>query len=190
MNDSILTRLRTETAEAHASLEAMAQIERCLVDVTSYQSLLAQFYGFYAPMETLLEERLNGNGEALGLAGRRKASWIASDLTALGGDASAVAISADLPDLREAGHAFGALYVLEGSTLGGRTISKMMENSTVPETARRFFNGYEGDTGKKWKEFCAALEQYVAVNGQADEVVAGAIDTFAGMERWMKQTAR
>jgi len=189
MNDSILSRLRNETAEAHASLEAMAQIESCMTDEAKYRDLLGQFYGYYAPMETILEERLNGDGEALGLADRRKAAWIASDLDILGLDAKTVAISADLPDLKEIGHAYGALYVLEGSTLGGRTISKMMENTSIPETARRFFNGYEGDTGKKWKEFCAALEQYVATHGQADEVVAGAIDTFAGMERWMKKMA-
>ncbi len=189
MSDSILSRLRTETAEAHTSLENQVGIEKCLADVEQYRDLLVRFHGFYAAMETQLESVGDWSTVGLDLTERRKAAWITSDLAALGADAATAPACDDLAPLPGLGHAFGGLYVLEGSTLGGRAISNMMQGSAVPENARRFFAGYETETGPKWKAFGAALEQYVADSGQGDDVIAGANAVFASMERWMQKTA-
>jgi len=189
MSESILSRLRTETAAAHKSLEDKVGIMECLAEVPQYRDLLVRFHGFYAPMEAQLESVGDWSTVGLDLTTRRKAAWIESDLAALGEAPATLPACDDLAPLPTIGHAFGALYVLEGSTLGGRTITGMMNGSAIPENARRFFAGYEAETGTKWKEFGAALEKYVAESGRGDDVIAGANTVFSSMERWMDKTA-
>lgn len=189
MAEPILSRLRSETATAHQSLEDLVQIETCLRTPAKYADLLTRFHGFYAPMETVLEESDARNLD-LDLENRRKAVWITEDLEALGQTGQPELVCFALPAVKSTARALGALYVLEGSTLGGRTISGMMQGSAIPENARRFFHGYGSETGPRWKAFCTAVDNYVAAEGHSDEVVAGANDTFSAMENWMRETAR
>ncbi|GAA4461289.1 biliverdin-producing heme oxygenase [Nibrella saemangeumensis] len=73
----------------------------------------------------------------------------------------------------------GAAYVAEGSTLGGRVISKCLQkNPSLCHTAgqSRFYAGYGDQTGYLWKTFCAYLPQQAAT--QEDQIVQGAIDAF------------
>ena len=79
------------------------------------------------------------------------------------------------------------MYVLEGSTLGGRVILRQL----TPRLGVRagegasFLAGYGEDTGKHFKAFGEALRTFVAREGGLDRIVAGARATFASFERWV-----
>ncbi len=76
--------------------------------------------------------------------------------------------------------ALGALYVSEGSTLGGMMMKKTWEADPVigPHSSFHFLGCYGKQTGTFWKSFIALLES--AITDPADEAktIASAKDTF------------
>ncbi len=67
----------------------------------------------------------------------------------------------ELPALMEPVEALGALYVLEGSSLGRQVmLSKLAERLDIrPDWAGHFFSGYGKQTGAMWQAFVAALNE-------------------------------
>ncbi|QIF04005.1 biliverdin-producing heme oxygenase [Roseimicrobium sp. ORNL1] len=184
---SLLPRLRQETAQSHRELEDAVQIARTLGNESSYRKLLEVFHGFYAPMEEQLSEAQEWELEGIHFDERRKADWIKQDLQALGLGAdqiNSLPTCEDLPVVNENDFAFGSFYVLEGSTLGGRHISAMLQTSPISEHARRFFRGYGEDTGTMWKQFCNSLEGF-AEHADHGKIIRGADATFRSLQRWI-----
>ncbi len=154
-----------------------------MADPASYRTLLAGFAGFYGPLEPLIA-RAGLARWGYDAAARRKSGWLAADLAALSCPAEPP-ICADLPSAATPSRAFGCAYVLEGATLGGRHISRLLEASAVPPDARRFFASYGRDTGARWREFCAALEAFAATAGETGEILAAAAETFTSLSAWL-----
>jgi heme oxygenase len=185
---SLLERLRTETAHQHRELEATVNITRRLVDRHAYRWLLQKFYGFYHPLELKLARSPAAERGELALPERRKGRWLADDLAQLGvADLSQLPACGDLPLLDTWPAAAGAMYVLEGSTLGGRHIATLLKGSAIPPTAQRFFHSYGADVGTKWRSFCSILDELSASVDQ-DTAVANARETFASMRAWLEDT--
>ena len=69
-------------------------------------------------------------------------------------------MSSYLPGIENEVQAQGALYVLEGSTLGGRGITKMLLRQCPWLTLQKltFFNGYGAGTGPMWLSFHTAFK--------------------------------
>lgn len=179
----IATRLKQATHAAHQSLEgmmipAMKQIHHR----QGYAQLLHLFYGYYAPLECLLEPFV---GKYLpDITTRRKASLILDDLDALGEGNAAIPQTTVLPNITNAAQAMGALYVLEGSTLGGTHIAQLLQKQLGSDTGLSFFRGYGGETGSKWKTFLEALNAFPANETQEAELVAAANETFNTLKHW------
>lgn len=59
--------------------------------------------------------------------------------------------------------AFGSMYVLEGSALGGQVIAKSAATTLGlgPDNGCAYFHGFHVDTAGRWKEFRALLESEV-----------------------------
>jgi heme oxygenase len=183
----LLPRLRQETAQSHRELEESVQIARALKDESTYRRLLEVFHGFYYPMEELLSDSHEWELQGLEFDQRRKADWIKQDLQTLGLGIDRInnlPTCEDLPAVNENDLAFGSFYVLEGSTLGGRHISAMLQDKPISEHARRFFRGYGEETGNMWKQFCNALEQY-AEHADHEKIIRGADATFRSLQRWI-----
>lgn len=147
-----------------------------------YRALLARFHGAHAGFED----------EAAGLVGdpaffdpRRKAGPLARDLQALGLDAAEVEalprLGFHLPDRASA---YGAMYVLEGSTLGGALIARDVARALGVDAPRAYFASYGPALGPMWKAFQARL---LALSHPAtdDAVVAAAERTFAALQGWL-----
>lgn len=185
----LLPRLRQETAQSHRELEDSVQIARALQSEPSYRRLLEVFHGFYAPMEELLSEAHEWELQGIHFDPRRKAGWIKHDLQALGlgvDQINNLPNCEDLPVVHGDDLAFGSFYVLEGSTLGGRHISAMLQGSPISEHARRFFRGYGDETGAMWKQFCNSLEGF-AERADHEKIIRGADATFRSLQRWIAQ---
>jgi heme oxygenase (biliverdin-IX-beta and delta-forming) len=90
---------------------------------------------------------------------RRKASFLLDDLACLGFSTDQLPLSNFLPMIESEPEAWGALYVLEGSTPGGRGITKMLLKQCPTLTLHdiKFFNGYSDETGPMWVRFQKAL---------------------------------
>lgn len=78
--------------------------------------------------------------------------------------------------------AFGMLYVLEGSRLGGAILARRVLDGGSPRCAEATRYLRHGEGLRLWPSFLAALEASIAVRDDPDAVVACAIETFALFE--------
>ena len=115
------------------------------------------------------------------------------DLIALGATADELAKNPrcrELPEMAAISQALGCLYVIEGATLGGRTITRRLQASLglTPETGGAFFAGYGAETGPRWQAFGAMLSAVAERRSGEDQIVASANRTFETMGRWIFPT--
>ena len=103
-------------------------------------------------------------------------------------------LSLDLRDLGGAFHlrmakpildeaeAFGVLYVLEGSRLGGRILAKRASESADAKvrSATRYFR--HAEKAGHWQSFLARLEKSDAVRAAPERAGAAALAAFAAFE--------
>jgi heme oxygenase len=107
---------------------------------------------------------------------RRK--WLAEDLRAL---AKALPNPQSLGfELPTSGHGFGCLYVLEGSALGGRVISKRVKLTLGlgPGTGGTYFHGLGRQTVSHWSDFLTVLNTIPVNSAMGNDAEAGAVATF------------
>ena len=117
---------------------------------------------------------------------RQKGRWLEEDLAQLGiRSVSELPQCRDLPNVETWAQAVGAMYVLEGSTLGGRHISAMLRTSDIPVGAQRFFSSYGAEVGAMWRSFCAIGNQ-LSAPAEQEVAVANARATFASMQLWLQ----
>lgn len=186
----IIERLRNETSVAHQSLEKLLIPRiKSITTPAQYLSLLQMFYGFYAPLEAAIDGHMEDH-ILPDYNERRKAGAILNDIYAITDNTDSVAtLSEDLPQMENTGNAIGALYVLEGSTLGGQVIRKMLEkNLQLPGgKGLEFFNGYGEATPQRWKHFINCMNSYASTSGAGDAIIQGANDTFIKIKSWAEQ---
>ena len=179
---SLMLALRNGTAQAHRDLETRIDTEKQLVDLDRYGRLLQYFHGIYAPLEQQLSFNFPQGVAGIDIAARGKSAWLEKDLEALHLPVPRTQIT-QLPPLATEAQALGCMYVLEGSTLGGQMIVRMVATQLglTPETGARFYHGYGPETGAHWKSFAAAAE---AAALAPEEVIASARATFDAFAHW------
>jgi heme oxygenase len=85
--------------------------------------------------------------------------------------------------------AVGVLYVLEGSTLGGRIITEQFSQrlGLTAQQGLRFYASYGDQLGPMWRNFRAGVEMLDHKEALASETtVNSAISTFEILIEWMK----
>lgn len=188
----LLPELKNQTADCHAALEKQMDIGRHFQDRVAYTQLLEKFLGLYDPLEQQLSGRSNWQEQGWNFESRRKTGWLHDDLSSLGlseDEQASLPRCTDLPELANAAQAVGCLYVLEGSTLGGQVISRLLkrELDVEPQNGGRFFSGYGEDTGPHWRQFGQWAEAWADRNpGREQEAVLGARKTFDCFARWFQ----
>lgn len=186
----ILERLRNETRPQHEAIEANARFARLLAPDLApgeYRLILRRLAGFHAALEPLLACALAEPPEPLALARRRKLPLLLADLASLGAGEAPIP-RAPAPAALSPPEAWGALYVLEGATLGGRMILKHLQASlgVSPQRGASFYAGYGEETGAMWRTFRVSLAGACAAQPAWEDIVlssAGA--TFAAMDAWV-----
>jgi heme oxygenase (biliverdin-IX-beta and delta-forming) len=180
---ALLAHLRTVTRPAHDALEASLGLADDL-NIASYRKVLARFYGFWVGWQPQVADLLQD--EAL-LQPRRRLHLLAADLATLGvspEDRGALPVCPLVP-LRNGVEALGSLYVLEGSSLGGRIIERNVERC-LGNTGREsctYFRGYGAETGAMWRVLLLRLDAVPAA--QIEGVGKGAVATFERMGWWL-----
>jgi heme oxygenase (biliverdin-IX-beta and delta-forming) len=178
----LLARMRHETRPYHDALEQNPFNQALLrEDVTKavVERFLAKMYGFLLPYEAQLHAA--ALPPACQADERRRAHLIREDLGAARADA--LPHCAALPPLGTETQLLGAMYVLEGSTLGGQFIGQALAKAGLPPSA--YFTGYGPQTGALWKAFGQQLTQTVTSAADQDAVVAAAVLTFQSLAQWI-----
>ncbi|WP_426492986.1 biliverdin-producing heme oxygenase [Hymenobacter sp. 102] len=179
----ILTRLRQETRPYHEALEAN-DFNRALTAGTISEAdtarFLAKLYGFIVPFEKQLRAHQSWFGPEWELERRFRGHLLRQDLPA----ADTLPLAPNLPPLHTRAQLLGALYVLEGSTLGGQVIARQLAKNGV--ATRAYFSGHAEQTGPLWKAFVQLLAA-AATPETADELVHSASLTFQRLHQWIEQ---
>ena len=159
------------------------------LDVDTYVECLLKLHGIIAAWEEWAAPNAPAWIQPL-LAARRRGQLLTLDLTWFGADASGEA-RATLPEMRDDASLLGAMYVLEGSTLGGQVIARHVERvlGLTAGQGNAYFRGHTEQTGQLWKEFCDALRTKLP-DSEADAVIAAAKAMFGVFGTWMRTGMR
>lgn len=188
----ILTKLKESTREQHVNLEGVVDVMNKMLTREDYQKLIEKFYRFYSAVEPLVAANDLANS-GIDLAERTKRGLLEADLEVLGTfeDVKALPALTDVPLLDTAAKAFGAMYVMEGATLGGQVITRHLNQhlGLTPENGGSFFNSYGHRVGPMWKDFGAAVTAFSEKTGADDEIVDAAKETFDSFARCFAETS-
>lgn len=152
-----------------------------------YARLLQLFYRYFAPLEkdigALMDSRLPDFDQ------RRKTATILIDLDFLEHKGNFPTQEFACPKIQNFPQALGALYVMEGSTLGGRIIGNMIgrQLNLHSEAGLSFFIGYGDDTKKMWKRFLHILNDPNLSFLEMEEVILSAQFIFIHFTSLVKQ---
>ena len=177
--------VKSETAYLHQQVEEILVPKlRSIESINDYAVILQMFYGYFQPVGELIYQYITP-AILPDVEKRRTTRLIIEDLKEIGVPTSSLVLCQSLPFIHNIPSAFGALYVLEGSTLGGKVIARMMEkNSAIPDTALQFFSGYKEETGPMWMNFVQVLNS----QSETGEIVHAANQTFSHLKNWMQSS--
>jgi len=177
--------LKAGTKLNHQLLEKkMVAAIRAISSIKDYEQLLIVFYSFFGGLEAAINIHIDRT-QLPDYAQRRKTAALADDLAKLGGLLPQLAPPNDLPAILNHLQALGALYVIEGSTLGGSIISKMVSRqlNMHDNAGLSFFNGYGNDTEEMWQIFKQTLDTSVKPPDE-ETVIQAANETFLKFGNW------
>lgn len=185
---SLHKQLRGATTAAHVALEDALDLLRPPLERERFVRLLRRWHAFHAAWQPALGTQLP---RAI-TAPRDRLGALASDLHALGCELAKIdriaahAPAAALCETRAA--ALGSLYVIEGSTLGGRVVAGALAAAPwLPPGGLRSFDPYGADCATRWRETLGFI-------AHADEpprwIVDSALRTFELLREWLPAPAR
>lgn len=186
---NLLEQLKSETLSNHQQLEKNLILKlKGMKSLEDYIHILQIFYAYFGALEDQINKYI-GPDQLSDYSERRKTLSIENDILALNGVMPEKASGADLPVIENVLQAFGALYVIEGSTLGGQVISKMISKQLgfATDEGLSFFKSYGEDTIPMWNSFKLVLERHAETQQQADTITQAANETFGKFRLWMEK---
>lgn len=184
--------LRTQTNASHKILEQNPLsflLMQEAVGLEDYINYLKKLYGFVKGFEKNVFPLLRNT--LPDIEQRKKTHLLETDLLAQHQDLSTIVIPDDLmfyQNFNTESSAWGGMYVLEGSTLGGQIINRHLQKNigqTIGQS--HYFTGYAAETGNAWKFFLENLGIQAGKSPQEEhEIIIAAIKTFDLMDSWFK----
>ena len=158
--------LRAGTADLHAAVERHIDLTRLTEDRGRYAELLRYFLSAVGPVEAALRDA--GHAAAAG-----DAALLEADLRRLGHATPPATGAFELPAGPAA--AWGAAYVLEGSSLGGQIIARTVHErlGLTPETGTAYFSRGAARRAA-WPRFKGRLNAGVRAPAEVGAAVAAA----------------
>lgn len=191
--DSLHQLLRTRTQAAHEYLNKHGLLEgltRPDYPLRSYWLVLSAYYHFYRSMEGLIESASDRLKCGFDYVPRRKHGWLRQDLVHsfhIDPEDAFWRPNREFQPIRieDQAELVGALYVIEGATLGGQVISRQIQVGRLGVTSEHggcFFHGYGAQTASRWSEFLSFAEQACPDAMQREKAAHAALAVFAEVE--------
>ena len=186
---SAIADLRRVTWPSHQRLEKRINFKARLETVGAYRAYIEKMWGFYVVIEPGLT-----SGDLRGWLpdchARRKVPLLERDLAALGAKSSSIAQlprCPSVPACDDIASAFGCAYVLEGATLGGRSLMPVVEArlGLTAESGATFLASYGDAVEAKWRAFGAALDRCCSLERHRVRAAEAASATFSAIELWL-----
>jgi heme oxygenase len=187
---SRLTMLRSLTSEHHAHIETVPALAKLLdpdLERADYAGVLVKLLSFHASLEAKIRVALSPTSSARTLLDNGRIMNLQADLQWLGVHPASASVS--VPVIETHAAALGALYVVEGSGLGGRVIARSLSRHLGLRHGHgaSFYDGMTAeDSRARWKLLCDALE---ASDGPScdQDMVRAAQETFSTLDHTLRQ---
>lgn len=188
----MLSRLRDASRACHHRIQS-THLHQSIVDGTlskdRYLLLLERLYGVHLPFEQSAVARNEWAGFSFRFGEHRRLPLLEQDLAALGAaPGQGRIVAAPLP-LAGASFPFllGYLYVLEGSTLGGQVLCRLIgtQLGLAPESGTAYFYSYGPRVQVQWKGTQALIVRACAKTGAVEEILDGLRDAYGRIEAWL-----
>ena len=169
-------KIKEATKTAHQQLEVLVVKRlKAIRNNADYANLLKHFYAYFSKVEQAIAPFISA--EVLpDYPSRRNTLYLKKDIEALGATTDELPI-AQAPAVADTVSALGALYVMEGSIMGGRIIVQMLEKAGIT-TGVSFFSGYGEATGQMWQRFTEVLNRHAPTEEDQVRAIAAANATF------------
>lgn len=178
--------LKETTHAAHIRLEKRIVTHIKSMNTTDeYVGLLNAYYAFIHPLEQAIAKHVSPS-HLPDIQNRMRAHMILNDIQHLGGDVLKPEEAVEQPAITDLASAVGALYVLEGSTMGGPYIAAMISRRMEAGDALTYFKGYGEDNKLMWSGFLELMTSE-ALSQHTDQVISSAMDTFEKFDAWMER---
>ncbi|HVU57573.1 MAG TPA: biliverdin-producing heme oxygenase [Puia sp.] len=176
--------LKRHTENIHRQAEKiMVSWLKRIRSLEDYVAFLNWLYAYYSPLEDRIRTQLTPDNFP-DLERRCRADMLLQDMEAAGIPLPHPEICRDLPAIDTYGKALGALYVLEGSTLGGRIIADMMTRQLDSGKCLSYFNSYGNETAGMWQSFKDLLDTPTTLAFK-DDILLSARATFLTFKTWI-----
>ncbi len=192
-SSTIMGRLREETRPLHSHAESrplQQQIARGEVDRGRFAAYLGQLYLVHQKLESALEEAASDNPTigTLATADRMRVPDLEKDLDFYGLDPHDLEPGAatvrfcqaiDRVDAEDPVALLGALYVLEGSTNGGKFLARVLRKAwNLGDEGLSYFDPYGDQQPQRWAAFKTDMENIAFDTDQQDAILEAADQTF------------
>ena len=182
-----VTALRAATRRCHERLDAGLAEVLAALDVATYADHLRRQAILIAPLEDAVAAAV-ADDAALHVAvdARRRAALLVVDRRRLADDHSTEpgiaepehGGSAVVPALASIPAALGAWYVLEGSTLGGRVVTRLVRDALGSDAPVDFLSSGGADVVARWAQTRALLAARLVTETDVAVAVAAATAVF------------
>lgn len=158
-------KLKTETKQQHDQLEQLMFVGDIMtrnLTVEQYQKIVVTNYIVHKQYEHSIHNALtSANASQLGLADRKKTASLSLDLKEARLNSTEIKLTENQltdTDFTEP-YALGAMYVLEGATLGGSVIYKQLKlNENFGNSFNfNYYTVYGSELVNKWQNFLQVL---------------------------------
>ncbi|WP_019903697.1 biliverdin-producing heme oxygenase [Methylobacterium sp. 77] len=184
---TLTDRLREETRDLHEDLEGRLDWRRRMATPEGYRDLLTRWWGFHRVFEPAVAVAFGADFAQP----RRKLHLLERDLGHFGMTTEVIeALPRFSPGegFDDRASILGALYVTEGSTLGGQVIAHHIRRSlgdAIASDGCAYYESYgKRDIAAMWASFRVFLDR----SGEDDEpnrIIDGARWTFAALAIWL-----
>ena len=203
--DTLMTRLKTETRELHTYAEKrplQQQIAAGTVDRAAFAAYLGQLYLAHDALESALARTRSLRPEisAVATPERMRVPELERDLEYYGIDAESLrpepatarfAAAVTETERSAAVALLGSLYVLEGSTNGGRFLARRLRQAWgLDGRGVAYLDPYGEEQAQRWADFKLQMDSLPLAAAERDAIVAAAETTFRAIADISDDVAR
>lgn len=190
---SLSTKLKENTKSAHTATEEATfnkDLMKGTLPLSKYGMFLKMLCVALSPLETKMKNSESSTIIKLRELTEEKTNLLVKDIEcsqlqcrSISGDFASLAISIgdELRDM-SSNKLIGAIYVFEGSALGGKFIKKALEQRLDNGEGVNYLSVYGNSVRTHWKNIQEALDSFVLTEDEEKEVIAAADRTFEMIE--------
>jgi heme oxygenase len=185
-------KLRAHTQKAHADLDQLACFRVLLsreLTVNDYASCIKALGEWFYQYETHIQKTFSQLKQLNHVV--PKTNLIDKDLNKL--DASPcrkTSLQPLAPDLHNFHFCLGIVYVIEGSTLGGKVIAPSIKKNLGLKNVTQYYDCYGQQKLMNFSNTLAFIDSFVSHDTQLDSTFRGAQFAFADLKQWMQCRAQ